>query len=71
MLVLLAGVSVYYFDLLRSAFLFNPIPRTAQSIERGKLIFLKDCAVSHGAEGRIAGKAPGGPYGDRCAAIVS
>lgn len=53
----LAGLGVYYADLLHSAFEQNPIPRTAQSIERGKLIFLKDCAICHGAEGRGDGPA--------------
>ena len=51
------GSGVYYADLLRSAFLRNPIPRSAESIARGRQLFAKDCAVCHGAEGRGDGVA--------------
>ena len=51
------GSGIYYFDLLRAAFLRNPIPRSADSIARGRQLFAKDCAVCHGAEGRGNGVA--------------
>ena len=51
------GSGVYYADLLGSAFLRNPIPRSAESITRGRQLFAKDCAVCHGAEGRGDGVA--------------
>ena len=51
------GSGIYYADLLRSAFLRNPIPRSAESIARGRQLFAKDCAVCHGAEGRGDGVA--------------
>ena len=50
-------LGIYYSDLLRSAFLRNPIPRSAESIARGRELFEKDCAVCHGAEGRGDGVA--------------
>ena len=50
-------LGIYYADLLRSAFLRNPIPRSAESIARGRELFEKDCAVCHGAEGRGDGVA--------------
>ena len=50
--VLCVGSAVFYADLLRSAFLRNPIPRSADSIARGRQLFQKNCAVCHGAEGR-------------------
>lgn len=55
--VVCIGSGVYYADLLRSAFLRNPIPRSVESIARGRLLFAKDCAVCHGAEGRGDGVA--------------
>jgi mono/diheme cytochrome c family protein len=51
------GSGIYYADLLRSAFLRNPIPRSAESIARGRQLFEKDCAVCHGAEGKGDGVA--------------
>jgi mono/diheme cytochrome c family protein len=51
------GTGVYYADLLRSALLRNPIARSAVSIARGRLLFEKNCAVCHGAEGRGDGAA--------------
>jgi mono/diheme cytochrome c family protein len=53
------GSGIYYADLLRSAFLRNPIPRSAESIARGRQLFEKNCAVCHGAEGRGDGAAAG------------
>ena len=50
--VLCVGSAIFYADLLRSAFLRNPIPRSADSIARGRQLFQKNCAVCHGAEGR-------------------
>ena len=58
--VLCVGSGVYYADLLRSAFLRNPIPRSAESIARGRQLFAKDCAVCHGADGRGDGPAAAG-----------
>jgi|SRR5579859_2407120 len=51
------GSGIYYADLLMSAFARNPIPRTAESIARGRQLFEKDCAVCHGAQGRGDGPA--------------
>lgn len=51
------GLGVYYADLLEAAFLFNPVPRTANSIARGRQLFQQNCAVCHGAEGRGDGVA--------------
>ena len=51
------GLGIYYADLLKSAFARNPIPRTADSIARGRQLFEKDCAVCHGAQGRGDGPA--------------
>jgi mono/diheme cytochrome c family protein len=48
---------IYYADLLRSAFLRNPIPPSTESIARGRQLFEKDCAVCHGAQGRGDGVA--------------
>jgi mono/diheme cytochrome c family protein len=55
--VVCIGSGVYYADLLRSAFLRNPIPRSVESIARGRQLFAKDCAVCHGAQGRGDGVA--------------
>ena len=51
------GSGVYNADLLRSAFLRNPIPRSPESIARGRQLFAQDCAVCHGAEGHGDGAA--------------
>lgn len=51
------GLGVYYADLLEAAFLFNPVPRTAKSIARGRQLFEQNCAVCHGPEGRGDGVA--------------
>jgi mono/diheme cytochrome c family protein len=51
------GSGIFYADLLRSAFLRNPIPRSADSIARGRQLFEKNCAVCHGAAGRGDGVA--------------
>jgi mono/diheme cytochrome c family protein len=51
------GLGVYYADLLEAAFLFNPVPRAAKSIARGRQLFQQNCAVCHGAEGRGDGVA--------------
>jgi mono/diheme cytochrome c family protein len=55
--VVCIGSGVYYADLLRSAFLRNPIARSPESIARGRQLFAQDCAVCHGAEGRGDGAA--------------
>jgi mono/diheme cytochrome c family protein len=51
------GLGVYYADLLEAAFFLNPVPRTANSIARGRQLFQQSCAVCHGAEGRGDGVA--------------
>ena len=51
------GTGIYYADLLRSAFLRNPIARSAESIARGRQLFANNCAVCHGAQGRGDGAA--------------
>lgn len=55
--MLLVGTGIAYADLLRAAFQRNPIPRNAASIARGRALFLNDCAVCHGPEGRGDGPA--------------
>ncbi len=55
--VCIASGAYWYADLLRSAFIRNPIPRSAESIARGRQLFAKNCAVCHGAEGRGDGAA--------------
>ena len=56
-LIVCIGLGVYYADLLEAAFLFNPVPRTANSIARGRRLFQQNCAVCHGTEGRGDGVA--------------
>jgi mono/diheme cytochrome c family protein len=55
--LLCAGVGIYYADLLKAAFESNPIPRTAQSVDRGKQLFQQYCAVCHGPGGQGDGAA--------------
>jgi len=56
-LAVCAVSSIYYADLLRAAFTSNPIPRSTESIARGKSIFDHDCVVCHGPGGRGDGVA--------------
>lgn len=56
-LVVCTGVGIYYRDLLRAAVTRNPIPRSSQSIDRGRALFHHDCEVCHGAGGRGDGPA--------------
>ena len=56
-LVVCTGVGVYYLDLMKAAVTPNPIPRTAQSISRGRQLFQHYCEACHGAEGRGDGPA--------------
>lgn len=58
--VAIGAAAAFHADLLRSAFLRNPIPRSADSIARGRLLFQKNCAVCHGAQGRGDGVAANG-----------
>ena len=51
------GSSIYYADLLRAAFTSNPIPRSTESIARGKSIFDHDCVICHGPGGHGDGVA--------------
>ena len=51
------GLGIYYADLLKAAFTLNPIPRSPESIARGKNIFERNCAVCHGPGGRGDGVA--------------
>lgn len=50
--VLLLGLGAFYIDLLSAAFAKNPFPQSVASIDRGRLLFQKYCAVCHGPEGR-------------------
>lgn len=50
-LVACAATGVYYLDLLKASVAANPIPRTAQSIERGKRLFRHHCEACHGPGG--------------------
>jgi len=49
--LLCLGAGIYYADLLKAAFARNPIPRTAESIARGRLLFQQQCAICHGERG--------------------
>ena len=51
------AVSIYYADLLKAAFTLNPIPRSLDSIARGKSIFERNCVACHGAGGHGDGVA--------------
>ncbi|MEO8164403.1 MAG: cytochrome c [Betaproteobacteria bacterium] len=55
--LLCIGAGINYASLLKSAFSRNPIPRTAESIARGRQLFQQDCAVCHGPQGRGNGPA--------------
>jgi mono/diheme cytochrome c family protein len=56
-LALCAGVGVYYLDLLKAAVAPNPIPRSSQSISRGRQLFHRYCEVCHGPEAHGDGPA--------------
>ena len=58
--ILFLASAVWYADLLRAAFQRNPIPRSAQSIARGRDLFQKDCVVCHGIGGLGDGPAAAG-----------
>ncbi|MEO8716680.1 MAG: c-type cytochrome [Burkholderiales bacterium] len=55
--IVFAAIGMRYWDILRSAFVFNPIPPTAQSIDRGRQLFRQDCSACHGADARGNGPA--------------
>ena len=55
--VLLVGLITFYMDLLIAAFAKNPYPQSVASIDRGRSLFQKNCAVCHGPEGRGDGVA--------------
>lgn len=44
-------IGVYYLDLLRASVTRNPIPRSSQSIKRGRVLFHQYCEACHGAGG--------------------
>jgi len=49
--VLCLWAGIHYADLLKAAFVRNPVPRTAESIARGQLLFQQQCAICHGERG--------------------
>ncbi|HXF16339.1 MAG TPA: cytochrome c [Burkholderiales bacterium] len=49
--VLCLWAGIHYADLLKAAFARNPVPRTAESIARGQLLFQQQCAICHGERG--------------------
>ena len=55
--VLVVGLIAFYIDLLSAAFARNPYPQSVASIDRGRSLFQKNCAVCHGPEGRGDGVA--------------
>jgi mono/diheme cytochrome c family protein len=52
-----AALALYYADLLKAAVASNPVPRSSQSIERGRQLFSQYCAACHGVGGRGDGPA--------------
>ena len=55
--VLCIGSGILYADLLKAAFARNPVPRSAESVARGRQLFQKQCAVCHGEQGHGDGVA--------------
>lgn len=55
--IFLAGLIAFYIDLLSAAFARNPYPQSIASVDRGRALFQKNCAVCHGPEGRGDGVA--------------
>lgn len=55
--LVVAGTSIAYRDLLASAFDTNPYPGSAPSIARGKALYEAHCQVCHGPTGRGDGPA--------------
>jgi mono/diheme cytochrome c family protein len=51
------AVGIGYGDLLASAFARNPIPRSVESIAKGKMLFDRHCIACHGSGGRGDGMA--------------
>jgi mono/diheme cytochrome c family protein len=51
------AIVAMYGDLLASAFERNPVPRSAESVARGKVLFDRHCAACHGPAGRGDGMA--------------
>ena len=51
------AIAFAYGDLLVSAFERNPVPHSAESVARGKVLFDRHCAVCHGPGGRGDGMA--------------
>lgn len=49
--IVCVGAALHYADLLKAAFARNPVPRTAESIARGRLLFEQQCAICHGERG--------------------
>jgi mono/diheme cytochrome c family protein len=57
LLVAVLVLAWYYADLLRAAITPNPIPQSAESIAKGRAIFLQNCVVCHGPGGHGDGVA--------------
>jgi S-disulfanyl-L-cysteine oxidoreductase SoxD len=49
------GANLFIADRDDAQDLQNPVPRTARSVQRGRIIFLDRCACCHGAEGHGGG----------------
>ena len=50
--IALAVLATVYADLLSAAFRQNPHASAPESAERGKILFLRDCAACHGPKGQ-------------------
>jgi mono/diheme cytochrome c family protein len=48
----IVATGLYYRELLKSAATPNPYVDSPQSVARGKLLWLQDCAACHGPQGR-------------------
>lgn len=69
-ILILAILTVLNAGLLIAAFARNPFPKSVQSVDRGRLIFRKHCAVCHGLEGHGDGLAALPERPDDLAAIA-
>lgn len=58
-LIALVATGVAYRDLLSAAIASSPTPPTAESIARGRALWMQHCAICHGDTGKGNGPASG------------